>query len=365
LSAPINKPRETLGSSEFIRHKLYSEKGWLGRRYAALVLANPSMAALLRYEFVNLFVGLPGAFGLASRGLLFKQILASCGSQPIFGRNLNLRHPDNIHLGDSVTLDDCCVIDARGAGDKGIRLNDRVMINRGACVQAKVGAINIGKDTGVGAFSQIISQGPIDIAENVSIAGGSMIAGGRYDVDLSSESPTEKVRFTGGPIVIEANVRIGMGAIILDGVTLGENSIVAPGSVVYDSLPPGTIAMGNPARPLRQRRVSLSEVPTRQASTAAMPVKEVARDVGASQRDSDARQVIRKYLEETHYAEFGPGKLGDDDSLFDHQVVDSIGLVGLISMIEEHFEIEFTDDDLVPEKLSTVNGLVSIVNDKK
>jgi len=161
-----------------------------------------------------------------------------------------------------------------------------------------------------------------------------------------------------------------MGAVILDGVTVGENSIVAPGSVVYDSLPPDTIVMGNPARPLRRRRAPTSTTAAQRELAAQTPNEEVSAEttvaaVNAAHQDLGVQQVIRTYLEETHYAAFGPGKLGDDDSLFDHQVIDSIGLVGLISMIEQRFGIEFADEDLVPEKLSTVSGLASIVNDKK
>jgi acetyltransferase-like isoleucine patch superfamily enzyme len=50
------------------------------------------------------------------------------------------------------------------------------------------------------------------------------------------------------PVVIEDNVWIGMNAIILKGVTVGKNSVIAAGSVVTASVPPNCIAGGNPAR---------------------------------------------------------------------------------------------------------------------
>lgn len=53
------------------------------------------------------------------------------------------------------------------------------------------------------------------------------------------------------PIVIEANVWIGGGAIVLPGVTIGENSVVGAGSVVTKDLPPNVVAVGNPARVAR------------------------------------------------------------------------------------------------------------------
>lgn len=53
------------------------------------------------------------------------------------------------------------------------------------------------------------------------------------------------------PIMIEDNVWIGGGAIVLSGVTVGENSIVGAGAVVSRDIPPNTLAVGNPARVVR------------------------------------------------------------------------------------------------------------------
>jgi acetyltransferase-like isoleucine patch superfamily enzyme len=48
-------------------------------------------------------------------------------------------------------------------------------------------------------------------------------------------------------VIIEDNVWIGMNATILKGVTIGENSVVAAGSVVSKSVPSNTVVAGNPA----------------------------------------------------------------------------------------------------------------------
>jgi acetyltransferase-like isoleucine patch superfamily enzyme len=49
------------------------------------------------------------------------------------------------------------------------------------------------------------------------------------------------------PVLIADNVWIGMNATILKGVTIGENSVVAAGSVVTKSVPANTVVAGNPA----------------------------------------------------------------------------------------------------------------------
>ena len=57
------------------------------------------------------------------------------------------------------------------------------------------------------------------------------------------------------PVRIADNVWIGMNAVILKGVTIGENSVVAAGSVVTKSIEPNTVVAGNPAVVVKQFQV--------------------------------------------------------------------------------------------------------------
>ncbi|MGN9812135.1 sugar O-acetyltransferase [Micromonospora sp. BQ11] len=54
------------------------------------------------------------------------------------------------------------------------------------------------------------------------------------------------------PITLADNVWLGGGVIVLAGVTVGENTVVGAGAVVTKDLPPNVVAVGNPARPVRQ-----------------------------------------------------------------------------------------------------------------
>ncbi|WP_405607636.1 sugar O-acetyltransferase [Streptomyces sp. NBC_01511] len=53
------------------------------------------------------------------------------------------------------------------------------------------------------------------------------------------------------PITIGDNVWLGGGAIVLPGVTIGDNSVIGAGAVVTRDVPANTVAVGNPARPVR------------------------------------------------------------------------------------------------------------------
>ncbi|GAB59955.1 sugar O-acetyltransferase [Rheinheimera nanhaiensis] len=53
------------------------------------------------------------------------------------------------------------------------------------------------------------------------------------------------------PVVIEDDVWIGGGAILLPGISIGKGSVVAAGSVVTGDIPPGVVAAGNPCRVIK------------------------------------------------------------------------------------------------------------------
>ena len=81
----------------------------------------------------------------------------------------------------------------------------------------------------------------------------------RNTIILSHFHPTMKVAKYYGEmikkkVVIEDGVFIGVGAIILPGVTVGEGSIIGAGAVVTKSIPPYSVAVGNPANVIKVLR---------------------------------------------------------------------------------------------------------------
>jgi acetyltransferase-like isoleucine patch superfamily enzyme len=67
---------------------------------------------------------------------------------------------------------------------------------------------------------------------------------------FKNRPPRPKLRTA--PVKIADNVWIGMNAVILKGVIIGENSVVAAGSVVTKSVEPNTVVAGNPALVVRR-----------------------------------------------------------------------------------------------------------------
>ena len=100
-------------------------------RYADLVVGERGWGVLLRYELVMLLSPwVPGALGLVLRGWLYPWLLGACGRNVTFGTNVVLRHPRKIRIGDDVAVDDGCVLDAKGSGNRGIDIGSRVVLGR-------------------------------------------------------------------------------------------------------------------------------------------------------------------------------------------------------------------------------------------
>jgi maltose O-acetyltransferase len=102
---------------------------------------------------------------------------------------------------------------------------------------------------GRGAFLNynciILDVEPVSIGDGTAIGPAVQILAADHPRDPRLRR--QNVRF-GRPVTIGANVWIGGGAIILPGVTIGDDSIVGAGSIVTRDVPAGATVVGNPAR---------------------------------------------------------------------------------------------------------------------
>jgi acetyltransferase-like isoleucine patch superfamily enzyme len=111
-------------------------------------------------------------------------------------------------------------------GGRNLRFGRNVFVNHG-CTAMDFGGIDIGDDVMLGPNVQLISSGhPVDPA-------------------------TRRSRITMAPIHIERGVWIAAGATVLQGVTVGEDAVVAAGAVVTKDVPPRTLVAGVPAKVIR------------------------------------------------------------------------------------------------------------------
>jgi maltose O-acetyltransferase len=131
----------------------------------------------------------------------------------------------------------------------------------------------MGEDTGVQMGCRFLNPRKVSLGERNVLNFGCLFDGRKYrivtgnDVSIGPEasiltlghnpqSPVFEDR--GGDVVIGDRVWIGLRAMILPGVTIGEGAVVGAGSVVTKDVAPYAIVAGNPARVIGQRQSGLT-----------------------------------------------------------------------------------------------------------
>ena len=156
-------------------------------------------------------------------------------------RFMRSKQPRAVVLGDHVS---CYAGVSFALGEKGTcKIGDFTLLN-GALIMADE-RIEIGKH--------------VLVSWNVGIADSDFhpIDAAQRRIDTMALAPFYKDRpprppLKTAPVIIEDNVWIGMNAVILKGVTIGENSVVAAGAVVSKSVPKNVVVAGNPAVIVKQ-----------------------------------------------------------------------------------------------------------------
>lgn len=147
---------------------------------------------------------------------------------------LSLPRNASVSFGENVTIVSNWKYNGAGAGNAATHLY----------VKDK-GKLTIGNNSGI-SNSVICATTSVTIGANVNIGTGCAI----YDSDFHSVCYEQRINNTGvksAPIVIQDGVWIGASSMILKGVTIGERSVVAAGSIVTKNIPSDELWGGVPA----------------------------------------------------------------------------------------------------------------------
>jgi acetyltransferase-like isoleucine patch superfamily enzyme len=224
-------------------------------KYREMVLGDTGLWALIKYEVIMAVCNAaPGAPGYLLRKILYPKLFAKVGRGTVFGRNMTIRHPSKISIGENSIIDDLVVLDAKGKGNKGITIGDNVIIARNTVVSCKGGDIDIGDNSNISLNCMIHSEKSVTIGKNNLWAAYCYIIGGgnhefdRVDIPIVQQGS----RVTG--IVMDEDIWLGADVRILDGCHLGKGVVVGAGSLVTKDIPDYHLAAGMPARVIRDRR---------------------------------------------------------------------------------------------------------------
>jgi maltose O-acetyltransferase len=109
--------------------------------------------------------------------------------------------------------------------------------------------ITIGAGTFINYGLQAADVARITIGEAVQIGPNVMLLTPTHPVDPELRRSGIEA---GASITLEDNVWLGGGVTVCPGVTIGKNSVIGAGSVVVKDIPPNVVAVGNPARVVRE-----------------------------------------------------------------------------------------------------------------
>lgn len=219
---------------------------------------------------IGLVGWMPRKSGMLTRGLLYRGILGHMGNAVQIERSCEFFGSHRIQIGDRVLISHAVYMEAKQQGNQivlgdrvrladnirlssggdqsAIYLRDGVILDRGIDIKAhEHGCIEIGKRTYIGPYSCLAGPGTIKIGQDCLIASHT----GIYANNHNFADPARKISVQGTTnqgIVIEDDCWLGSGVKVLDGVTIGQGSVIGAGAVVTKDIPPFSVAVGVPAK---------------------------------------------------------------------------------------------------------------------
>lgn len=184
----------------------------------------------------------------------YKKHLKSMGENVSIGKNVKIVNPEYVSIGNNVRICDDVTIIARGKG--GIVLSDGAWLNERVYLDTEsvdTGYIKIGESVYVGTGTTLFGHNGLEIgdhsllAQNITCTPYSHIFSDKTSNIITQGGHSKKV-------IIGRDVYIGMGVDIMYSGDIGDGSVVGAGSVVVKPISPYSVAVGNPAKIIKERK---------------------------------------------------------------------------------------------------------------
>jgi len=153
----------------------------------------------------------------------------NCPETVVFEAGALVFHPENIWIDDNVYVGHHAIL--KGYFKNEMRIGAGTWIGQAAFFHS-AGGITVGKDVGVGPHVCILTSTHRDPGRALPIMAGELEC---------------------AAVVLQDGCDIGVGAVILPGVTIGRGAQVGAGAIVTKDVPEYAVVAGNPARILRHR----------------------------------------------------------------------------------------------------------------
>ena len=199
----------------------------------------------------------PGALGLWIRQKLFPRYFYSCGKNVLFARFVTLIAPEKVKLGDRVVLNNGAVLDASQSEMQvpGIVLEDDVFVGTESVLKvAGKGLLTVCAGANFSSLCTVRANTGIRIGENCLLAAYCEVDSAIMQDQQEGSAAPGSDGGKGRDIEIGNGCWLGVRMRIPAGVSIGHDTIVGAHSFVANDLPPYSVAVGNPARVIRNRQ---------------------------------------------------------------------------------------------------------------
>lgn len=204
-------------------------------------------------RFLLKLFSLPSALRIKISPMLNRVFFRARGIK--FGHNMQIFGGLKVSAkGDICIGDDFIFINGAGMNPIGSNLQGNIFVDSG-------GFLRIGDDVGLSS-TRIWAESGITIGNRVNVGACCLLMDTdthQMDYHLRNKNPRDEEfkkrqdeAICRAPIVIEDDVWIGAHCLVLKGVTIGARSVIGAGSVVTKSIPPDTLAAGNPCKVIRK-----------------------------------------------------------------------------------------------------------------
>ena len=227
-------------------------------KYRKIMVGDVGWLGFVKYEIITgFFSGWPGAMGMLLRRMFFPCLFKKCGKGVIFSHDIMVRHPHRISIGNNVVIGSRCTLDAKGARGDGIIIGDNVFISEGTIITMADGTIVLDDGCNIGCYCRIGTFGYTRIGKKALLAAFCYIVGAYHETDRTDIPILDQPNRTKGGAEVGDGCWLGTRVTVLDGIKIGNDSIVGAHSLVTKDLSEFSVAAGIPARRISSRKESL------------------------------------------------------------------------------------------------------------
>ena len=202
----------------------------------------------------TVFMNDDSEYAMNARREYYKSKLKAMGDNVYIGKGVKIVNPEYISIGNNVKIWDNCTLIARGEG--GITLGDGVWLNERVYLDTELvdkGYINVANHVYIGTGTTLFGHNGLEIGEHALLAQNVTLT----PYSHKFEDPNSWIITQGGhskKVIIGKDVYIGMGVCIMYSGDIGDGSVIGAGAVVVKPIPPYSVAVGNPARVIKDRK---------------------------------------------------------------------------------------------------------------